>query len=239
MADAPLLAIENLTARYGPTQVLFGVSLHVNAGETVTVVGRNGAGRSTLIKAIAGRVERAGVVKLGGENLTARPAFEVARTGVAYVPENREVFADLTVEENLTLGAPQARGSSGGFPWSIEQSYELFPRLAERAKAPAGVLSGGEQQMLAFARALMGCPRLLLVDEPTEGLSPMMVKLISDTLVTLRNSGLSILLVEQKLDIALDIAARAYVLGRGEIVFTGSPAELKAAERVRRAWIEV
>lgn len=238
-AVQPLLAIEALTASYGPTQVLFGVSLHVNPGETVTVVGRNGSGRSTLVKAIAGRVDRAGSIRLAGSEMAGEPAFRVARAGIAYVPENREIFADLSVEENLILGEPSGRPIHGGFDWSLEYSYDLFPRLAERAAAPAGVLSGGEQQMLAFARALMGRPRLLLVDEPTEGLSPMMVGLMAETLVRLRDAGLSILLVEQKLDIALDIAARAYVLGRGEIVFAGSPPELKAAEDIRRAWIEV
>jgi branched-chain amino acid transport system ATP-binding protein len=235
----PLLAVEGLTAAYGPTQVLFGVSLEVAAGETVTVVGRNGAGRSTLIKAIAGRVARRGSIKLAGDETAGLPAFRVAQAGVGYVPESREIFADLTVEENLLLGEPAARRPEGAFGWSIAQSYELFPRLDERASAPAGVLSGGEQQMLAFARALMGCPRLLLVDEPTEGLSPLMVKLMADTLVKLRDAGLSILLVEQKLDIALDIAARVYVLGHGEIVFSGSPAELRGDDNVRRAWIEV
>ena len=238
MAEA-LLAVSRLTAAYGPTQVLFGVSLDLAAGETVTVVGRNGAGRSTLVKAIAGRVGRRGSVKIAGMETATLPAFRVARAGVGYVPENREIFAELTVEENLILGEPSGQRSGSAFDWSVARSYELFPRLGERAKAPAGVLSGGEQQMLAFARALMGCPQLLLVDEPTEGLSPIMVRLIADTLVKLRDAGLSILLVEQKLDIALDIAARAYVLGHGEIVFSGSPEELRANAAVRRAWIEV
>lgn len=238
-AAQPLLEVEALTAGYGPTQVLFGVSLHVDPGETVTVVGRNGSGRSTLVKAIAGRVDRTGSIRLAGSEMTGEPAFRVARAGIAYVPENREIFADLSVEENLILGEPSGRPVHGGFDWSLKHSYDLFPRLGERAAAPAGVLSGGEQQMLAFARALMGRPQLLLVDEPTEGLSPMMVGLMAETLVRLRDAGLSILLVEQKLDIALDIAARAYVLGRGEIVFAGSPQELKAAEDIRRAWIEV
>lgn len=238
---APLLALDRVSAGYGPTRVLFDVSLAVNPGETVTLVGRNGAGRSTLVKAIAGRVARQGSIRFSGEEISGLRAFEVARRGVAYVPENREIFADLTVEENLVLGAPvgKERGATEGFAWSIAQSYALFPRLGERAKAPAGVLSGGEQQMLAFARALMGCPRLLLVDEPTEGLSPLMVQLVAETLVTLRDAGLSILLVEQKLDIALDIAARAYVLGHGSIVFAGSPSELRSCEEIRRAWIEV
>ncbi len=235
----PLLSIIGLSAAYGPTRVLYDISLAMNAGETITVVGRNGAGRSTLIKAIAGRVSRTGSVKLAGTETAALPAFRIAREGVAYVPENREIFADLTVAENLVLGEPGGQMKQGGFAWSVAKSFELFPRLGERAQAPAGVLSGGEQQMLAFARALMGCPRLLLVDEPTEGLSPMMVKVMADTLVTLRDAGLSILLVEQKLDIALDIAARAYVLGRGEIVFAGTPAELRANDAIRRTWIEV
>jgi branched-chain amino acid transport system ATP-binding protein len=235
----PLLAITDLSAFYGPTRVLFDISLTMNAGETITVVGRNGAGRSTLIKAIAGRVDRTGSIKLAGTETAALPAFRVARAGVAYVPENREIFADLSVEENLILGEPSRHASQGGFVWSVARSYDLFPRLGERAKAPAGVLSGGEQQMLAFARALMGYPRLLLVDEPTEGLSPMMVKVMADTLLTLRDAGLSILLVEQKLDIALEIAARAYVLGRGEIVFAGTPDELRSSADIRRTWIEV
>lgn len=240
MSEAtPLLSVSGLSASYGPTRVLFDVSLAVNRSETVTVVGRNGAGRSTLVKAIAGRVARTGSITLDGDEIAGQPAFRVARSGVAYVPESREIIADLTVEENLILGEPVGRVPAGRFPWSIARSYDLFPRLAERRRAPAGVLSGGEQQMLAFARALMGQPRLLIVDEPTEGLSPLMVQLIADTIVKLRDAGLSILLVEQKLDIALDVAARVYVLGRGEIVFSGSPDELRAAEDIRRTWIEV
>lgn len=235
----PILAVEGLRAGYGQTRVLFGLDLSIAAGETITVVGRNGSGRSTLVKAIAGRIARSGTIRFDGVDLSAAPAFRVARAGIAYVPESREIFADLTVEENLLLGEPVGRPAAGGFDWSLRHAYEVFPRLRERSLTAAGVLSGGEQQMLALARALMGRPKLLLVDEPTEGLSPAMVRVVAEVLAELRDAGLTILLVEQKLDIALELASRAYVLGRGEIVFAGTPAELAAARDVRRAWIEV
>jgi branched-chain amino acid transport system ATP-binding protein len=231
------LVLDDVCAGYGVTPVLFDVSLAVGHGETVAVVGRNGSGRSTLLKAIAGRTRRHGRIALGGVETIELAPFEVARTGIAYVPESREIFGHLTVEENLILG--ERRHGPRGIAWSLAKSYELFPRLAERKLVPAGVLSGGEQQMLALARALMSEPRLLLIDEPTEGLSPPMVRLVADTLASLGRSGVSILLVEQKLDIALELARRVYVMGRGKIVFEGSPEDLRADHEVRSAWIEV
>jgi branched-chain amino acid transport system ATP-binding protein len=237
MSDT-LLDVTDLCAFYGPLQVLFGVSLKIERGDLITLVGRNGAGRSTLAKAIVGRAHRSGSVKWMGEDVSRLEPYQIARRGIAYVPETREIFANLTVHENLLMGE-QAKVSEGRFSWTIHQSYDLFPRLAERRNTPGGALSGGEQQMLALARALVGRPSLLVVDEPTEGLSLQMVKLVAETLAMLRASGLAILLVEQKLDIGLKLASRALVVGRGQIVYEGTPGELAANEEIRRTWIEV
>lgn len=233
-----LLDVTDLRAFYGPLQVLFGISLSMQRGDLITLVGRNGAGRSTLAKAIVGRAQRSGSVKWNGEEVAGLEPYQISRKGIAYVPENREIFANLTVHENLLMGE-QTTVAEGRFSWTIDQSYDLFPRLAERRNTPGGALSGGEQQMLALARALVGRPRLLVVDEPTEGLSLQMVKLVADTLAMLSASGLAILLVEQKLDIGLKLASRALVVGRGQIVYEGTPGELAANEEVRRTWIEV
>jgi branched-chain amino acid transport system ATP-binding protein len=235
---SPILDISNLSAFYGDLQVLFGVSLRVKRGELLTLVGRNGAGRSTLAKAIVGRVARSGTVVWNGEDISMLEPHQIARRGIAYVPESREVFAGLTVHENLLMGeqrnVPDARLS-----WSIDQSYELFPRLAERRNTSGGSLSGGEQQMLALSRGLVGRPDLLVVDEPTEGMSLQMVRLVADTLSMLRDRGLTILLIEQKLDIGLKLASRALVVGRGQIVYEGTPQDLASNEEIRRTWIEV
>ena len=236
--SSTLLNVRDLRAFYGPLQVLFGVSLSMERGDLITLVGRNGAGRSTLAKAIVGRAQRSGSIKWKGEEVSGLEPYQISRRGIAYVPENREIFGNLTVHENLLMGE-QTAASEGRFAWSIDQSYDLFPRLAERRNTPGGALSGGEQQMLALARALVGRPSLLVVDEPTEGLSLQMVKLVADTLAMLRASGLAILLVEQKLDIGLKLASRALVVGRGQIVYEGTPSELAANEEIRRTWIEV
>lgn len=236
--SSTLLDVRDLSAFYGPLQVLFGVSLSLSRGDLITLVGRNGAGRSTLAKAIVGRAHRQGSVKWDGEEVSRLEPHQISRRGIAYVPETREIFANLTVHENLLMGE-QRNVSSDRLSWTLSQAYELFPRLAERKSTPGGALSGGEQQMLALARALVGRPSLLVVDEPTEGMSLQMVKLVADTLAMLRDAGLAILLIEQKLDIGLKLASRALVVGRGQIVYEGTPAELAANEEVRRTWIEV
>lgn len=233
-----VLEVGNLSAYYGDLQVLFGVSLSIAKGELVTLVGRNGAGRSTLAKALVGRAARNGHVAWNGREISKLEPHQIARLGIAYVPESREIFGDLTVHENLMMGE-QSNVAGDRLDWSIAHSYELFPRLAERRETPGGSLSGGEQQMLALSRALVGRPNLLVVDEPTEGLSLQMVKLVADTLAMLRDRGLTILLIEQKLDIGLKLASRALVVGRGQIVYEGTPSDLAANEEIRRTWIEV
>ena len=233
-----MLEIEGLSAWYGASQVLFGVSLSVGAGEVLTLVGRNGAGRSTLAGALVGRVRRQGSVRLNGRELVHEPSHRIARAGIGYVPENREVFGQLNVEENLLLGE-RPPAAAGARPWNLARCYALFPRLQERRLAPAAALSGGEQQMLVLCRALMGNPRLLVIDEPTEGLSPMMVSLVAQTLAQLKQEGLSLLLIEQKLELALDLADQVAVLGRGELVFAGPPAALRQRPELIESWVGV
>ncbi|HEY2029397.1 MAG TPA: ABC transporter ATP-binding protein [Myxococcales bacterium] len=231
-----------LHAFYGKSHVLHGVNLSVGRGEIVSLLGRNGAGRSTALKAIMGLASASGSVKLNGEDILGFAPHQVALNGIGYVPEDRAVFADLTVRQNLLLGEkktardPRVR-ADGGF--SEADAFKLFPRLQERADVPAGVLSGGEQQMLTLCRTMMGNPRLLLVDEPTEGLAPMVVKEVARFLCEMQKRGVAILLVEQKLAIALDISQRLYVLGHGRVVFSGTPEELRATPGVRKEWLEV
>ncbi len=233
-----MLEVRALTARYGASQVLFGIDFDLAAGRVLTLLGRNGAGRTTVARALVGRVARGGSVRFLGHELVAERAFRIARAGIAYVPENREVFGQLNVEENLNLGQQRA-GNGATRPWTLERCYALFPRLRERRLAPAGALSGGEQQMLVLCRALMGNPRLLIVDEPTEGLSPQMVQRVAETLAQLKNEGLALLLIEQKLDIALDLADDVLVLGRGEAVFHGSAAALRERSDIIDTWVGV
>lgn len=233
-----MLEVRALDAFYGASQVLFGVDFTLNEGRVLTVVGRNGAGRSTLARALVGRVIRQGSIRFMGRELVDERSFRIARAGVGYVPESREVFDQLNVEENLQLGQRSA-SSSISAKWNLERCYDLFPRLGERRLAPAGALSGGEQQMLVLCRALMGNPRLLVIDEPTEGLSPQMVERVAETLLLLKNEGLSMLLIEQKLDIALELADDVLVLGRGEVVFSGSVAELRAQPVLIETWVGV
>ena len=230
-----MLSVQGLQAWYGKSQVLHGVSMQVARGEIVALLGRNGAGRSTTLKAIMGGVAREGRIRFDGREIGRLPPHQVARLGLGYVPEDRAIFPDLTTVQNLVLG--EKKGPGG--PFGLSDAYALFPRLRERADAPAGALSGGEQQMLAMCRTLMGCPALLMVDEPTEGLAPMMVQTVRELLVAVAARGVTILLVEQKLDIALAISHRLYVMGHGEIVFEGTPASLAGNARVRREWLEV
>ena len=230
-----MLSVRNLEAWYGKSQVLRGVDLQVGRGEIVALLGRNGAGRSTTLKAIMGGVVRQGEIRFGGQEIGRLAPHQVARLGLGYVPEDRAIFPDLTTAQNLILG--EKRGPGGKF--GLADAYALFPRLEERAAAPAGALSGGEQQMLAICRTLMGCPALLMVDEPTEGLAPMMVQTVRELLQAVAARGVTILLVEQKLDIALAISQRLYVMGHGTIVFEGTPASLAGNAQVRREWLEV
>ncbi len=230
-----MLSVQGLQAWYGKSQVLRGVDLHVGRGEIVALLGRNGAGRSTMLKAIMGSVVRAGQIKFDGAEIGRLAPHQVARLGLGYVPEDRSIFPDLTTVQNLVLG--EKKGPGGKF--GLDDAYALFPRLQERADAPAGALSGGEQQMLAMCRTLMGSPALLMVDEPTEGLAPMMVQKVRELLVAVAERGVTILLVEQKLDIAMAISHRLYVMGHGEIVFEGTPASLAGNAGVRREWLEV
>lgn len=231
-----LLEVRDLNAYYGKSHILHGVSFDVREGEIVSLLGRNGVGRSTTIKAIMGDVPPQGSIRFKGQEIVGRKPHEIAHLGLGYVPENRDIFPGLTVRENLYLG--QKHASKCG-RWSIQDMYDIFPRLAERAEAPGGVLSGGEQQMLTMCRTLMGDPDLIMVDEPTEGLSPMMVEHVGKLLVRIAERGVAILLVEQKLTIALKISQRLYVMGHGQMVFEGSPAQLQADAAIRKEWLEV
>ena len=235
LSPTPILEVQNLDAWYGKSQVLRGVDLHVGQGEIVAILGRNGAGRSTALKAIMGGVTRTGRVVFAGEDIGRLPSHAIARRGLGYVPEDRSIFPDLTTLQNLVLGEK----TGPGIKFTLDDAYDLFPRLKERANAPAGALSGGEQQMLAICRTLMGSPALVMVDEPTEGLAPQMVDRVRELLVAVADRGTTILLVEQKLAIALAIAQRLYVMGHGRVVFEGTPAELAADGGVRREWLEV
>ncbi|HJW55484.1 MAG TPA: ABC transporter ATP-binding protein [Burkholderiaceae bacterium] len=230
-----LLEIRNLHAFYGKSHVLHGVDLSVNQGEIVSLLGRNGVGRSTTVKAVMGQVDATGSIRFKGEQMIGLKAFRIAHKGLGYVPENRDIFPTLTVEQNLILGEKKGKKSR----WSLDDMYRLFPRLKERQHTAAGVLSGGEQQMLTLCRTLMGDPDLIMIDEPTEGLAPKIVDLVGEYLKVLKERGISILLVEQKLAIALEISQRVYVMGHGSIVFEGTPQELRGNTDIRKEWLEV
>ena len=234
-----LLTIKNLNAYYGKSHVLHGVDMQVHAGEIVSLLGRNGVGRSTTVKATMGQVNATGSILFKGEEIIGLKAFQIAHKGLGYVPENRDIFPTLTVEQNLILGEKSGRDKASKPRWCIEDMYQMFPRLRERRNTQAGVMSGGEQQMLTLCRTLMGDPDLIMIDEPTEGLAPKIVELVAEYLKELKNRGISVLLVEQKLAIALEISQRVYVMGHGSIVFEGTPAELKADENIRKEWLEV
>jgi branched-chain amino acid transport system ATP-binding protein len=230
-----MLDIRGLHAYYGKSHVLHGVDLTVAEGEIVSLLGRNGVGRSTTVKATMGQVQATGSIKFKGQEIIGEKAFQIAYRGLGYVPENRDIFPTLTVEQNLILGEKKGHKSR----WSLADMYQLFPRLKERQNTAAGVLSGGEQQMLTLCRTLMGDPDLIMIDEPTEGLAPKIVDLVADYLKTLKERGISVLLVEQKLAIALEISQRVYVMGHGSIVFEGTPDDLRANGAIRREWLEV
>ena len=240
-----MLKIENLHAYYGKGHVLHGVHFEVGEGEIVALLGRNGSGRSTTAKAIMGMVECTGDVAWKNQQIVGRKPYEIAHMGIGYVPENRDIFPKLTVHQNLLLGQKRAssknqkgRASAPG-RWSFDDMYEMFPRLKERQHTEAGVLSGGEQQMLTLCRTLMGDPQLIIIDEPTEGLAPKIVELVAQYLQKLKERGVSVLLIEQKLTIAMAISDRALVMGHGSIVFQGTPDSLRADAYIRKEWLEV
>jgi branched-chain amino acid transport system ATP-binding protein len=231
-----MLDVEDLHAYYGKSHILQGVSFRVGQGEIISLLGRNGAGRSTTVRTIMGLVPPVGSIRFQGERIDGLKAHEIAHRGLGYVPEDREIFPGLSVRENLLLGMKSARQNGR---WMLDDMFALFPLLRERADAPGEVLSGGEQQLLTICRTLMGDPDLIMVDEPTEGLAPMLLKIVRELLEAIAQRGTAILLIEQKLTIALAISHRVYVMGHGRIVFEGSPPELRANDEVRRDWLEV
>ncbi len=231
-----MLKIENLHAFYGKSHVLHGVSFDIKVGEIVSLLGRNGSGRSTTARSIMGLVECQGSIEWNGQAILDKKAYQIAHLGIGYVPENRDIFPKLTVHQNLMLGQ---KGKGKGSRWSFDDMYAMFPRLRERQHTEAGVLSGGEQQMLTLCRTLMGDPDLIIIDEPTEGLAPKIVALVGQYLETLKQKGISVLLIEQKLTIAMDISDRVLVMGHGSIVFSGTPTQLREDAYIRREWLEV
>ena len=231
-----MLKVENLHAFYGKSHVLHGVGFEGGEGEIVALLGRNGSGRSTTAKAVMGMVDAKGSIAWKGQEIVGRKPYEIAHLGLGYVPENRDIFPKLTVHQNLMLGQKKANAVGR---WSFDDMYRLFPRLKERQHTEAGVLSGGEQQMLTLCRTLMGDPDLIIIDEPTEGLAPKIVELVGEYLQALKARGISVLLIEQKLTIAMNISDRALVMGHGAIVFQGTPEALKADAYIRKEWLEV
>ena len=236
-----MLQLSGLHAYYGKSHILHGVDMRVGAGEIVSLLGRNGSGRSTTIRTIMGLVHGEGSIRLRDEEILGQKTFDIAHRGVGYVPENRDIFPKLTVHQNLLLGEKKRTRKAGPAAprWSFDDMYRMFPRLKEREHTEAGVLSGGEQQMLTLCRTLMGDPDLIMIDEPTEGLAPKIVELVAEYLMELKRRGVSVLLVEQKLTIALQISERCYVMGHGSIVFEGTPDALRANPEVRKEWLEV
>ena len=231
-----MLKVDNLHAFYGKSHVLHGVRFEVHPGEIVALLGRNGSGRSTTAKAIMGLVDCTGSLQWKGQEILGKKTYEIAHLGLGYVPESRDIFPNLTVEQNLYLGQKSARKTGR---WSIPDMYAMFPRLKERQHTEAGVLSGGEQQMLTLCRTLMGDPDLIIIDEPTEGLAPKIVELVGQYLRKLKERGISVLLIEQKLTIAMEISDRALVMGHGSIVFQGTPQNLRENATTRKEWLEV
>ena len=231
-----MLEVRNMQAWYGKSHILRGVSLRVNEGEIVSLLGRNGAGRSTTVKALMGELQVSGSAQFRGCELLGRPSHEIARLGIGCVPEQRDIFPGLTVRQNLLLGIKPGQKASR---WTLDEMFRLFPALGERADVPGGVLSGGEQQMLCICRTLMGDPALIMIDEPTEGLAPRVVEQVGSLLEEIAGRGVAILLVEQKLGIALLISQRVYVMGQGQIVYEGTPAALLQNDSLRREWLEV
>jgi branched-chain amino acid transport system ATP-binding protein len=231
-----MLEVQDLHAYYGKSHILQGVDMYIDAGEVVSLLGRNGVGRSTTVKAIMGEVRPLGSIKFKGCNIAGLPSYRISHLGLGYVPENRDIFPVLTVRQNLMLGIKDTRRPA---KWRLEDMLQMFPNLAERVDTAAGVLSSGEKQMLTICRTLMGDPELVMIDEPTEGLAPIIVQQVGDLIAEIARRGVAILLVEQKLSIAMRISDRVYVMGHGRIVFEGTPAELRANEAVRREWLEV
>jgi branched-chain amino acid transport system ATP-binding protein len=231
-----MLEVQDLHAYYGKSHILQGVDMYIDAGEVVSLLGRNGVGRSTTVKAIMGEVSPQGSIKFKGYNIAGLPSYRIARLGLGYVPENRDIFPGLTVRQNLMLGIKDTRRPG---KWGLEDMLQMFPNLAARADIAAGVLSSGEQQMLTICRTLMGDPELIMIDEPTEGLAPIIVQQVGDLIAEIARRGVAILLVEQKLSIAMRISHRVYLMGHGRIVFEGTAAELTANQAVRREWLEV
>ena len=233
-----MLRLQAVEAGYGSAQVLFGVSFAIEPGACVSLMGRNGMGKTTTVRVIMGQLPLvAGTVERFGNGTAGRESFELARAGIGLVPEGRQIFSNLTVAENLETFHRPAR--DGDTLWTMDTVLDLFPRLRERLGHAGNNLSGGEQQMLTMCRTLMGDPKLIMIDEPTEGLAPLIVKQIGDLISEIAKAGVSILLVEQKLSIAMDISHRVLVMGHGQIVFEGTPQELRADEAIRREWLEV
>ena len=231
-----MLKVTDLHAYYGKSHILQGVNFHVENGEIVSLLGRNGVGRSTTVKTIMGEVAPTGSIEFKGEEIAGKKSFEIAHLGLGYVPENRDIFPGLTVRQNLLLGMKSSKKEGR---WKIDEMFEMFPNLAERADVHGGVLSGGEQQMLCMCRTLMGDPDMIMIDEPTEGLAPKLVEQVGQLLKEIAGRGVSILLVEQKLAIAMQISQRAYIMGHGQIVWEGTPDELRQADAIRAEWLEV
>ncbi len=235
---APLLSVHDLHAHYGKSHILHGVTFAVGHQEIVSLLGRNGAGRSTTMKAIMGLVPpTSGSIRLAGRELAGARPYTICRAGLAYVPEEREVFANLTVDENLRMGEQSA--APGTARWTFEDMFAYFPRLKERRNTRAGSLSGGEQQMLTICRSLLGNPRVILVDEPTEGLAPKIVADVAECIRDMHRKGISVVLVEQKLAIALKVSSRVCVMGHGQIVFEGTPRELAENTALQAQWLAV
>ena len=232
-----MLEITDLHAWYGKSHILHGVDLRVGAGEIVSLLGRNGVGRSTTVRAVMGHVQAGGSVRLQGRELLGLAPFRIARLGVGYVPESRDIFPRLTVRQNLMLGRQDRADAPGR--WDEGDFFRLFPILGQRADSPAGVMSGGEQQMLALARTLMGNPSLVMIDEPTEGLAPRIVDQVRELLAEIAHRGVAVLLVEQKLDIALQLSRRSYLMGHGRIVFEGDPQALLQDSAMYTEWLGV
>lgn len=231
-----MLEVNNLHAYYGKSHILQGVDMKIGAGEVVSLLGRNGVGRSTTVKAIMGEVPPHGSIRFKDTEIAGLPSYKIAHLGLGYVPENRDIFPGLTVRQNLMLGIKNPRHPG---KWRLDDMLDMFSNLKARADTAAGVLSGGEKQMLTICRTLMGDPELVMIDEPTEGLAPIIVQQVGDLIAEIARRGVSILLVEQKLSIAMRISHRVYVMGHGQIVFEGTPSELKDNEAIRKEWLEV
>jgi branched-chain amino acid transport system ATP-binding protein len=235
-----MLEVKDVHSYYGKSHILQGVSMALNEGELVCLLGRNGVGKTTTLKSIMGLVQPSkGSIYFQGQELIGKEPYEVARLGVGYVPEDRRIFRSLTVHENLLMGIKGGKNNDKGIGWTVETIYERFPRLKERSNNKGGHLSGGEQQMLTIARTLMGNPRLILVDEPTEGLAPLIVKDVLEMLAAVRSSGVTVLMVEQNFKASIKVADRFYIMGKGHVVFEGDKEALLSAEDIRKNYLEV